>query len=173
LVINEKKSRRLYIIGAGFAGQTLAQEFKRKAVLGDVAAFLDDDPNKIGRDIDGAPVLGPIREVAHLIRVTPGDEAVIAIPSAGPDVVRDLYALLKHAGFDHIRILPSVAQIIDGQAHIIQTRQIDPRDLLGRAPVNINLKESIAYLKGKRVLVTGAGGSIGSELCRQLLSGGV
>jgi FlaA1/EpsC-like NDP-sugar epimerase len=83
-----------------------------------------------------------------------------------------LYAILKKAGFERIRILPGISQIIEGDAHLIQTRSIDPQDLLGRTPAAINLKQSLSYLRGKRVLVTGAGGSIGSELCRQLLSGG-
>jgi FlaA1/EpsC-like NDP-sugar epimerase len=167
-----KKSGRLYIIGAGFAGQTLANEIKTKAIFGEVVAFLDDNPEKIGRRIEGVPVLGPIRDVARLLRMNPADEAIIAIPSAGREYLKELYAVLKKAGFEKIRILPGISQILEGDAHLIQTRSIDPQDLLGRTPAAINLKQSLAYLRGKRVLITGAGGSIGSELCRQLLSGG-
>ncbi|MDR2398506.1 MAG: polysaccharide biosynthesis protein [Spirochaetaceae bacterium] len=163
---------RLYIIGAGFAGQTLAQEIKTKAIFGEVVAFLDDDPEKIGRKIDSIPVLGPIRDVARLLRMKGADEAIIAIPSASQEYLQEIYHTLKHAGFQRIRILPGISQILEGDAHLIQTRSIDPQDLLGRTPVAVHLKESLAYLRGKRVLVTGAGGSIGSELCRQLLSGG-
>jgi FlaA1/EpsC-like NDP-sugar epimerase len=167
-----KKSGRLYIIGAGFAGQTLANEIKAKAIFGEVVAFLDDDPEKIGRRLEGLPVLGPIRDVARLLRMNPADEAIIAIPSAGREYLKELYGILKKAGFEKIRILPGISQILEGEAHLIQTRSIDPQDLLGRNPVVINLRQSLAYLRGKRVLITGAGGSIGSELCRQLLSGG-
>ncbi|MDR2501143.1 MAG: polysaccharide biosynthesis protein [Treponema sp.] len=167
-----KKSGRLYIIGAGFAGQTLANEIRKKAIFGEVVAFLDDDPDKIGRKIYGVPVLGPIRDVARLLRMTPADEAIIAIPNASREYLTELYGILKRAGFERIRILPGISQIIEGAPHLIQTRSIDPQDLLGRNPVTINLKQSLAYLRGKRVMVTGAGGSIGSELCRQLLSGG-
>jgi FlaA1/EpsC-like NDP-sugar epimerase len=167
-----KKSGRLYIIGAGFAGQTLARELKAKAIFGEVVAFLDDDPEKIGRQIEEIPVLGPIRDVARLLRMNPADQAIIAIPSASREYLKELYWILKRAGFEKIRILPGISQIIQGDAHLIQTRNIDPQDLLGRTPAAINLKQSLAYLRGKRVLVTGAGGSIGSELCRQLLSGG-
>uniref|UniRef100_A0A7C3E1Z5 Polysaccharide biosynthesis protein n=1 Tax=Gracilinema caldarium TaxID=215591 RepID=A0A7C3E1Z5_9SPIR len=166
------KSARLYIIGAGFAGQTLAREIKAKEIFGEVVAFLDDDPAKIGHSIEGVPVLGPIKDVARLLRMNPADEAIIAIPSASREYLRELYQILKKAGFEKIRILPGISQIIEGDAHLIQTRSIDPQDLLGRTPVAIGLKESLSYLRGKRVLVTGAGGSIGSELCRQLLSGG-
>ncbi|MDR0642997.1 MAG: polysaccharide biosynthesis protein [Treponema sp.] len=167
-----KKSGRLYIIGAGFAGQTLARELKTKAIFGEVVAFLDDDPEKIGRQVEGIPVLGPIRDVARLLRMNPADQAIIAIPSASREYLKELYWILKRAGFEKIRILPGISQIIQGDAHLIQTRNIDPQDLLGRTPVAINLKQSLGYLRGKRVLITGAGGSIGSELCRQLLSGG-
>ncbi|MDR2209995.1 MAG: polysaccharide biosynthesis protein [Spirochaetaceae bacterium] len=163
---------QLYIIGAGFAGQTLAREIKTKAILGTVVAFLDDDPEKIGKKIQGIPVLGPIRDVARLLRMNPADGAIIAIPSASREYLKELYDILKKAGFQRIRILPGISQIIEGDAHLIQTRSIDPQDLLGRTPVAVNLKKSLEYLRGKRVLVTGAGGSIGSELCRQLLSGG-
>jgi FlaA1/EpsC-like NDP-sugar epimerase len=166
------KSERLYIIGAGFAGRTLAHEIRAKAILGEVVAFLDDDPEKIGRKIDGIPVLGPVRDVARLLRMKSADEAIIAIPEASREYLKEIYSILKQAGFQRIRILPAISQIIEGDAHLIQTRSIDPQDLLGRTPVAVNLKESLAYLRGKRVLITGAGGSIGSELCRQLLSGG-
>jgi FlaA1/EpsC-like NDP-sugar epimerase len=166
------QSECLYIIGAGFAGQTLAHEIQVKAVFGEVVAFLDDDPEKIGRKIDGIPVLGPIRDVARLLRMKGADEAIIAMPSASREYLQEIYHTLKQAGFQRIRILPGISQILEGDAHLIQTRSIDPQDLLGRTPVTVNLKESLAYLRGKRVLVTGAGGSIGSELCRQLLSGG-
>jgi FlaA1/EpsC-like NDP-sugar epimerase len=166
------KSGRLYIIGAGFAGQTLANEIKAKGIFGEVVAFLDDDPEKIGRRIENIPVLGPIRDVARLLRLHPADEAVIAIPGAGREYLVEIYGILKNAGFEKIRILPGISQIIDGDAHLIQTRSIDPQDLLGRTPVTVNLRQSLHYLRGKRVLITGAGGSIGSELSRQLLSAG-
>jgi len=94
------------------------------------------------------------------------------MPSAGTEQLKELYTILKKANFQKIRILPGISQIVEGDAHFIQTRSIDLQDLLGRDPVTINLRESLSYVRGKRVLVTGAGGSIGSELCRQLLSGG-
>jgi len=94
------------------------------------------------------------------------------MPSAGRDYLKELYSILKNANFQKIRILPGISQIIEEDARLIQTRSIDLQDLLGRNPITIKLKESLSYVRGKRVLVTGAGGSIGSELCRQLLSGG-
>ena len=168
-----RKSRRLYVIGAGFAGRSLAAQIREKAVFGEVVAFLDDDLEKIGTRIDGVPVLGPIRDVARLLRMNPADEAIIAIPGASRECLKELYCALKKAGFEKISILPGISQIVEGDARLVQTRSIDPQDLLGRTPVAINLRQSLAYLRGKRVLVTGAGGSIGSELCRQLLLAGV
>jgi len=170
---NTVENPRIYIIGAGFAGRAIAREIKEKEVLGSVVAFLDDDTAKVGRRVDGIPVLGPIRDVVKLLVRTPADEAIIAIPSATRELLRELYFLLKEAGFSRIRIVPDIAQVIEGQAHLVQAREIDPQDLLGRSPVAIGLKKSIQWLSGKRVMVTGAGGSIGSELARQLLSAGV
>ena len=168
----QKSDSHIYIVGAGFAGQMIAEDIARKKVFGTVAAFLDDDKNLIGTQIDGIPVLGPIFSTAKILRSGPLDEAIIAIPSAPAPKIKEIYETLKVSGFNHIRILPSVSQIIDGKAHLVQTREIDPLDILGRTPVIIPLHESLKYLRGKRVLITGAGGSIGSELARQLLSGG-
>ena len=163
---------KIYVIGAGFAGQMIAGDLMRKKIFGSVAAFLDDDKNLIGTFIEGIPVLGPIAEAASLVKCGSLDEAIIAIPSAPTEKIRQIYEALKKGGFARIKILPSVSQIIDEKAHLVQTREIDPLDILGRTPVIIPLHQSLRYLRGKRVLITGAGGSIGSELARQLLSGG-
>ena len=162
----------IYIIGAGFAGTMSAREISKKEIFGKVLAFLDDDEQKIGTKIDGIPVLGPIEEGVKLIRITAEDEALIAIPSINSERLHQIYLALKAAGFSKIKLLPAVSQIVDGSAHLVQTRDIDPQDLLTRTPIKIPLKSSLAYLSGKRVLITGAGGSIGSEISRQLLSGG-
>lgn len=170
--MTQRESAQLYIIGAGFAGQMIAQDIARKKIFGTVAAFLDDDKSVIGTQIDGIPVLGPIENTARLLRTGAQDEAIIAMPSVPVEKIRSIYTTLKQSGFERIRIVPTASQIIDGKAHFVQTRDIDPLDILGRTPVTIPLHESLSYLRGKRVLITGAGGSIGSELARQLLSGG-
>lgn len=164
--------KRIYIIGAGFAGQTIADDIKRKKIFGKVNAFLDDDKNLIGTTIDNIPVLGPISSVASILSNSDIDEAIIAIPSAPTERVKEIYEILTKNGFLHIKILPGISQVIEGSGHLVQTRDIDPLDILGRTPITISLKKSLSYLRGKRVLITGAGGSIGSELARQLLSGG-
>lgn len=167
-----KVESKLYIIGAGFAGQMIAEDIKRKKIFGEIAAFLDDDEKLIGHKIEGIPVLGPIENVASVLSVNGIDEAIIAIPSAPVERIRQIYQLLKKSNFLRIKILPSISQVVNGRAHLVQAREINPLDILGRTPIIIPLHESLAYLKGKRVLITGAGGSIGSELSRQLLSGG-
>ncbi len=162
----------IYVIGAGLAGTMIAREIAKKEVFGKVIAFLDDDDTKIGTKIDGIPVLGNIEEATRLIKITHDDEALIAIPSISSERLRQLYTILKSAGFLKIKLLPALSQIIDDSAHLVQAREIDPQDLLTRTPIKIPLKSSLSYLAKKRVLITGAGGSIGSEISRQLLSGG-
>jgi len=160
--------RTTVIVGAGFAGSALAREIRQKMPDRRLEAFWDDDPAKIGTEVEGLPVRGPVAEAARSGGV---DEALIAIPTATKNQLRILWTALVDAGIPKIRILPALSQIV-GEAHLVLTREIDPQDLLGRNPVQINLRESLKYLHGKRVMITGAGGSIGSELARQLLSGG-
>ena len=167
-----RSETKLYVIGAGFAGQMIADDIKRKKIFGKVTAFLDDDKALIGTEIEGVPVLGPIDSVALALTPSPTDQAILAIPTAGVERIRAIYERLKKSGFEKIKILPAISQVVNETAHLAQAREIDPLDILGRTPVTISLKESLAYLRKKRVLITGAGGSIGSELCRQLLSGG-
>jgi FlaA1/EpsC-like NDP-sugar epimerase len=163
---------RIYIIGAGLTGVSLAREIQAKGIFGRVVAFLDDDPQKIGSRLHSIPVLGPLDAVAELLKTTPADEAIIATPGATRDELKRIYRLLTAAEFPKIRIVPRLSQILDGEPHLIQARDINPEDLLARQPVKVSLRKSLAYLRGKRVLVTGAGGSIGGELARQLLHGG-
>lgn len=167
-----KVESKVYIVGAGFAGRMIAKEFNSKSFLGTVTAFFDDNKSLIGTEIDNIPVLGPIDALSNVIRVNATDQAIIAIPSATVETTKRIYENLKKIGFLQIKILPTVSQILEDDAHLVQTRDINPLDILGRTPITLNLKESLSYLKGKRVLITGAGGSIGSELARQLLSGG-
>lgn len=166
------RSKRLAVIGAGFAGREIAEEIEKKGIFGKAIVFLDDDEAKIGTRVGAIPVEGPVSNAARILRDYGVEEALIAVPGATGEELRRIYRSLKLAQLEKIRILPGISQIVDGDAHWIQTRDISAQDLLGRDPVLIPLKESLSYLRGKRVLITGAGGSIGSELARQLLSGG-
>ncbi len=166
------KGNRIYIVGAGQFGRSIAREIDENSVIGTVVAFLDDDREKIGTLVDGIPVLGPINACAGILDKGQDAEALIAVPSASRKQLNKIHEALRKARFERIRILPSVSQIVTADPHFVQAREMDPQDLLGREPVLIDLKESLSYVRGKRVLVTGAGGSIGSELSRQLLYGG-
>lgn len=170
--MNRTKNKRIYIVGAGLAGQILASEIKSRGTFGEVVAFLDDDPGKKGKEIEGIRILGPVADIEEHLKIKPVDEAIIAIPNAAHRDLERIYAELKKAGIGSIRILPRLSQFIDSPPHFIQTREIDPQDFLKRKPAVISLRKSLAYLRGQRVLITGAGGSIGSELSRQLLHGG-
>jgi FlaA1/EpsC-like NDP-sugar epimerase len=172
LTVKARLRSRIYIVGAGYAGTAIANEIKAKGIFGRVVAFLDDDPDKIGRKIQGVPIVGPIADVAGMLKATPDDEAIIAIPSGTRGELLRIRNLLRQADFSRIRVLPAMSQVLDGDAHLVLTRDFNPEDLLSRDPVKVSLKESLPYVRGKRVLITGAGGSIGSELARQLLHGG-
>ena len=142
-----RTDKNLYIIGAGFAGQMLAEEIARKKIFGNVIAFLDDDQQLIGTHIDGIPVLGPINTMTPLLRRQDNDEAIIAILTASGERLKEIFNVLRARGFSKIKILPAISQIVEGSAHLVQTRDIDPLDILGRTPVTISLKKSLAYLR--------------------------
>lgn len=163
---------RICIVGAGIAGVALAGEISRKGAVGRVVLFLDDDETKWGTETDGIPVEGPVDDARLILAKHQVDEAIIAMPNATRETVRGIYRRLEYAGLRRVRLLPSVSHIIDANPHLVQTREVNPEDLLGRTPRRINLRETLSYLRGKRVVITGAGGSIGSELARQLLYGG-
>jgi len=166
------RGNRIYIVGAGQFGRAIAKEIGENHTAARVIAFLDDDRDLIGTLVDGIPVLGPVETCVELLDHKQNSEALIALPSAARKKLRNVYEALRRADFSKIRILPSVSQIITANPHVVLAREIDPQDLLGREPVLIDLKESLSYVRGKRVLITGAGGSIGAELSRQMLYGG-
>ena len=168
----ENKETKIYIIGAGFAGIEIAKELSKKGIFGNVIGFIDDDPKKIGSIINGIRVYGPIGNIKNIQKEKPADEAIIAMPGTSGKILKKIYLILKKSDIANIRILPGISQIVDSEAHLIQTRELLAEDFIGRETAVISLKESLTYLRGKRVLITGAGGSIGSELSRQLLSGG-
>lgn len=164
--------RHVIIIGAGIAGTSLARELLQKTSLYSITAFLDDDPTKIGSKIAGIPVLGPVSEAITNFANNPQKELIIAIPSLDNATLKQIYQMGKEQGFNKIHIVPSISTIIEGDVHFTQIREINPQDILGRKPAPLNIAETLAWYENKRILVTGAGGSIGSELCRQLLEAG-
>lgn len=156
------------VLGAGAAGQQLIAN-----MLGDPTSpyrpvgFLDDDPQKRFLRIQGIPVLGNRTALRQAAQKTGAQILMIAIPSARSDLFRDMSESATALGLK-VKVLPSLRQILTGRIGFRDLRDIDITDLLGRAPVDTDVAASAGYLRGRRVLVTGAGGSIGSELCRQL-----
>ena len=159
----------VYIIGAGLAGVTLLAEIQRNKIYDSIISFLDDDSKKIGHSIAGVPVQGPID--GSILSITPqsSDIAIIAIPSASRERVKKIFLMLKRQQFRQIKVLPDIEHIIEGSTYLVQAKEIDLKDLLLRPAIQIDRRESTQYLQAKKVLVTGAGGSIGGELSRQLL----
>jgi FlaA1/EpsC-like NDP-sugar epimerase len=161
--------KEVLIIGAGDAGQLMVREMQRNRQLHYTPiGFVDDDPRKRGDRIHGVRVLGTTDELAHLLRDNRPDEVLIAIPSA-PGRVRQLIVETCRAEDVPVKTLPGLHELIAGDLNLgRQIRPVQVEDVLGRQQVEVDLGLVAAYVKDKTVLVTGAGGSIGSELCRQL-----
>lgn len=159
---------RVMIIGAGKAGTLILKEMKAsEKVHGYPVCMIDDDKDKQGRVIDGVSIMGSRKDIARLVREKEIDEIYVAIPTAPPEDIKDILKICQGTGCQ-VKILPGVYQLMNGEVTISRLRKVEIEDLLGREPVNVNLDEIMGYVKGKVVLVTGGGGSIGSELCRQL-----
>ncbi|MBN1165041.1 MAG: polysaccharide biosynthesis protein [Candidatus Krumholzibacteriota bacterium] len=162
------KNKRILIVGAGAAGRMVATEIsQREEIKGEVTGFLDDDPALAGRSIGDVPVLGKIDELEDRVAALSIDEIIIAIPTAPGKFVRHMIKRCRRTGIPY-KIVPGVMEIIKGEVHIDQIREVRVEDLLGRETVGFDMDSARQALCGKRILVTGAGGSIGSELCRQL-----
>lgn len=160
--------KRVIIVGAGQAGAMTLRELQRHPELGyRPVGFVDDDPHKRGLRINGVPVLGTSDDLKAVAQRLACNEVIVAMPAAGAGPVRRVVQDCASLGVK-IKTLPGVYELIDGKVTVNQIREVSLEDLLGREPVCVNLAEIAAYLEGERVLVTGAGGSIGSELCRQI-----
>lgn len=162
------RKKRVLIIGAGDAGEKILREIKDNLSLGyEVVGFLDDDPNKIYRYIHGVKVLDSIAGITALVGHLDLDEIIIAIPSVSEEKMRHIVSLGHKTGI-RCRTVPGMGELLNGKFTVSTIRDISYADLLGRCPVELDMVRIGAYLRGKRVLVTGAGGSIGSECCRQI-----
>lgn len=159
---------RVLIIGAGDAGAMIAREiehcyYNTKELVG----FIDDDHYKQQKMIYGVRVLGNCQDIRRIVMEQQISEIIIAMPSIAGGIVRQIVSECKQTSCS-VRILPGMYELIDGKVTVQQLREIDVEDLLRREPVQLDLHEIAGYIGGKRVLVTGAGGSIGAELCRQI-----
>ncbi len=160
---------RVLIAGAGYAGAMILREVQRNSGLAiHVVGFVDDDREKLRMHIHGIPVLGTREDIPSLVAQHRIDEIIIAMPTAPGKEIRAIRAICEKAGV-RTKVLPGMGELIDGTVSIKQIRDLRIEDLLRREPVHTDTAGVAALLRAKRVMVTGAGGSIGSELCRQIL----
>jgi FlaA1/EpsC-like NDP-sugar epimerase len=166
--------KEVLIVGAGDAGQLMVREMQRNRQLHYTPiGFVDDDPRKRGARIHGVRILGATDDIPHVLRDNRPDEVLIAIPSA-PGAVRQKIVELCRAQNVPVKTLPGLHELIDGDLNLgAQIRPVQVEDVLGRQQVEVDLNAVATYVRDRTVLVTGAGGSIGSELCRQLARLGV
>jgi FlaA1/EpsC-like NDP-sugar epimerase len=163
-----RKGKRTLIIGAGAAGNLLLKEIRKQASSQyNVIGFVDDDPAKKGLRLSGVRVLGGTKHLCGLVRKHQVEEVIFAIPSSDGALMRRVIANCERAKA-HFKTLPGITAIIDGKVSISQIKDVEIEDLLGREPVVLDQTAIRNYLTDKRVLVTGAAGSIGSEICRQV-----
>ncbi len=164
----------IMIIGAGEATNVLMREIANSRYLDNskVVAIIDDDPQKIGKFIRGVKVVGNRNNIKEYARYYEVDEIIFAIPSASTKAKREILNICKETPCN-LKIIPGVYQMMDGEINVKDIRNVDVADLLGRDPINVDLESIMGYVSGKTVLVTGGGGSIGSELCRQLVKHGL
>jgi FlaA1/EpsC-like NDP-sugar epimerase len=161
-------AKRLLIIGAGDSGEKIFREIQDNARLKyTVVGFIDDEEEKVGKQIHGVTVLGTTRELQKISERMKADELLVAIPSASAAQMRAIFSLCEGTGLPS-KTIPGIGELIDGKVSVKAIRDVAYNDLLGRPVVRLEEDRIGAYLENSRVLVTGAGGSIGSELCRQI-----
>lgn len=164
----KREAKRLLLIGAGRAAEKLIREVhENTSIHYDIVGLIDDDPRKHGMTIHDIPVLGPVSYLPEVIARVRVDELLIAIAAISSQDMRKLIDACRQTG-KSFRVLPGLGELVTGRLTVTAIRDVDYKDLLGRAEVHLDEQEIGRYLKGKTVLVTGAGGSIGSELCRQI-----
>lgn len=163
-----QKHNHIMLIGAGAAGQLIFRDIKSSKETGDkVCCFIDDNPNKWGRYIDGVPVVGGRESILEACKKYNIQKIYIAIPSASPVDKREILNICNETDCE-LKNLPGIYQLYTGEVTVSKMKNVAVEDLLGRDPIRVNMEEIFQYVKDKVILVTGGGGSIGSELCRQI-----
>ncbi|WP_207751797.1 nucleoside-diphosphate sugar epimerase/dehydratase [Clostridium rhizosphaerae] len=166
---NDGKVAKLLIIGAGDAGALLIKEIKKhKELKYDIVGLVDDESSKLGKSIKGVKVLGDRKDIVSISKRYNIDEIILAIPSSTLQTQKEILNICKKTKCK-LKTVPGIYEIIDGKVNISKLRNVDIEDLLGREPVKLDINNISKYIKEKIVLVTGGGGSIGSELCRQIV----
>lgn len=163
-----ENTSRVLLVGAGAAGNMLVKEIRNSNyVRKQVVCIVDDDKSKEGNYLHGVKVLGNRQNIPELVKRYRIDEIIIAMPSAPAKEIKEILDVCKETGCE-LKRLPGVYQLVNGEVGISKLKEVDVNDLLGREPVKVDLSTILNYVSGKTVLVTGGGGSIGSEICRQV-----
>ncbi len=169
-VTHSKGLKNVMLIGAGDAGRALAMEFANSDYVRDhLACVIDDNPVKIHKHLCGAPIVGDRNDIPKAVKQFKIDKIIFAIPSCSARTRKEILDICTTTGCE-VQMLPGIYQMVNGEVSVSKLRNVDPQDLLGRDPIKVNLEEIFDYINGKTVMVTGGGGSIGSELCRQIAS---
>lgn len=164
----EKSGKRIMIVGAGTSGAVILKEMITSQYIdGYTVCFVDDDKNKEGKLLNGVPIAGNRNAIPTLVDKFQVDEIYIAMPSASAKQRKEIIEICRQTECS-IKILPGIYQLLNGEVSISKLRKVEIEDLLGRDPIKVNLDEIMGYVSNKVILVTGGGGSIGSELCRQI-----
>lgn len=167
-VWGRRNASRIMIVGAGNSGSMILKEMITSSyVNGTVVCFIDDDKNKSGKILNGVPIAGTRADIIALAEKYCIDEIYIAMPSASAIQRKEIIEICRETGC-RIKVLPGMYQLLNGEVSVAKLREVQIEDLLGRDPIRVNIDEIIGYVYDKIVLVTGGGGSIGSELCRQI-----
>ena len=160
--------KNVMLIGAGDAGRALAMEFLSSDYVKDhLSCVIDDNPVKLNKRLCGVPIVGNRYDIPAMAKQYKISKIIFAIPSCPAKVRKEILDICTTTGCE-VQMLPGIYQMVNGEVSVSKLRQVDPQDLLGRDPIQVNLEEIFGYIHGKTVLVTGGGGSIGSELCRQI-----
>jgi len=169
---NDAHRKRVMLVGAGSAGQMIFRDIKHAKEVGEkVCCFIDDDPNKWGRYIDGVPVAGGREDIMKACEKYGIEKIYVVIPSASAEEKRDILNICSETGCELMN-LPGMYQLYTGDVTVSNMKEVAVEDLLGRAPIKVNMDEIFQHIRGKVIMVTGGGGSIGSELCRQIAAHG-
>jgi len=163
----KRGGERVLIVGAGDSGEVISREIIKRSDLGNLIGFIDDDKEKIGKRIHNRIVFGSVKEINDVLKKEQIDTVVIAIPTASGKQIKRIVNRIKNKKVK-IKTLPGLYELVNGKVSASRIRNVSIEDLLGREPVDLNLEEISGYLKDKRVLITGGGGSIGGELARQI-----
>ena len=168
IAAGEKNVQNVMLIGAGEAGHALIQEFENSSYIKDrVVCFIDDNPVKKGKMLNGIPIVGNRHDIPEAVKRFGVQKIIFAIPSATAAERKDLLQICSTTGCK-VQVLPGTYQLLNGEVSVSKLRRVDAQDLLGRDPIQVDMNEIFDYIGGKVILVTGGGGSIGSELCRQI-----